>query len=259
MVGTNDTRIRRVLIAGDSHVEVIKDALQKRNENGEVRFTALRLAKTMNNGITIGDVRYHDLVKLMSDLDARDVVVLRMLGTQHNVLGLIQHEQPFDFFLARGDEAACFEAPAAVIPEAALRDMFISLLAGERISRIRQIVARMCLLAPPPPNPDTQLIMARAKKYRGKLTAEHGISPAGLRLKLWQLEMSVLHQFCDRQNIQFVLPPDSALSSDGFLKAEFRGADALHANASYGELVLKQLESVTLEAPTMRRETTDNA
>ena len=82
--------------------------------------------------------------------------------------------------------------------------------------------------------------------YRARLVAEAGVNRAATRLKLWKLEMRVLAYLCAEWTIQLLLPPAEAQTAEGFLKPEYYANDATHANAAYGELVLRQLEAVAV-------------
>jgi hypothetical protein len=70
----------------------------------------------------------------------------------------------------------------------------------------------------------------------------HGVSPARLRHKLWQLHGQIVRQFCDKIGAGFVANPAEIFDADGFLAVPYRG-DAVHGNDAYGAAVLQHLES----------------
>jgi hypothetical protein len=112
---------------------------------------------------------------------------------------------------------------------------------------------RVYQLAPPPPKKDTDFILRKPKAVFVELgILEHGVSPASLRLKLWKLQLRVMQRLCQEWGTQYLPVPSGAESPDGFLKPEYYAPDETHANASYGELVLRQLEQVATNGELVR-------
>jgi hypothetical protein len=103
-------------------------------------------------------------------------------------------------------------------------------------------------LAPPPPKQDVDHILSNPDSDFTKAgILENGVSPAPLRLKLWELQMRVLRKLCEEWDVGLVPPPGEAVDSSGFLKRDYYAKDATHANAAYGELVLRQLERLAAQ------------
>ena len=177
-------------------------------------------------------------------------MVISIAGTLHNVLGLLEHEKPFDFF-TRGDETMTLAEGRVVVPQNTLWDTFKGMADPKhRIVALRdEACCRVYHLATPPPKEDGEFIRARVARYRDRLVAEAGVNPAATRLKLWKLEMRVLADLCAELNMHLLLSPAEAQTPAGFLKPEYYGKDATHANDAYGELVLRQLEAVAEATP----------
>lgn len=235
----------KVLVLGDSHALALAKAHEVRSEptpgSEGIQFDINWLAKKDGSR---GDLPLADALERVLLLESDDMLVLSILGTFHNIFGMLQHEQPFDFF-SRGDETMTPAEGRLVVPENALWDTFRE--NNERNGSMAVLRSKgrgsVYHLATPPPKEDSAFIMARATRYNGRLLVEAGLNLASIRLKLWKLEMRVLAQLFTEWNIHLVLPPPEAQTADGFLKPEYYGRDATHANAAYGELVLRQLEA----------------
>jgi hypothetical protein len=173
------------------------------------------------------------------------MMVISIAGGLHNVVGLLRHEKPFDVF-TRGEETMTLAEGCVVVPENVLWDVFkVMTETNKKIAALRNKArCRLYHLATPPPKEDGGFITARIGRYRDRLVAEAGLNHAATRLKLWKLEMRVLAHLCAHWSMQLLLPPAEAQTTEGFLKSEYYADDATHANAAYGELVLRQLEAV---------------
>jgi hypothetical protein len=237
---------KKVLVLGDSHTQALAKAHAARAgrqpKSNDVLFDINWLAKPDKSR---GDLPLADALERTASLQPDDVMVISIAGALHNGLGLLQHEKPFDLF-TRGDETMTLAEGCVVVPENALWDMFkVMAEPNKKIAALRDKArCRVYHLATPPPKEDGGFIMARVVRYRDRLVAEAGVNPAATRLKLWKLEMRVLAHLCAEWTMQLLLPPAEAQTTEGFLKPEYYANDATHANAAYGELVLRQLEAV---------------
>ena len=240
---------RTVLVLGDSHTQALAKAYEARAErqpeSDDIQFDIHWLAKRKQDR-SVGDLELPEALERATHLQPHDVMAISVAGTQHNILGLLQHDQPFDLF-TRGEEMTLAEG-RVVVPEKALWDAFKGAAPTKKIVALRG-KARCAAyhLATPPPKQDGEFISARVARYRDRVVAQAGVNPAATRLKLWKLEMRVIAHLCAEWNMHLVLPPVEAQTPEGFLKPEYYGDDATHANAGYGELVLRQLEAVALE------------
>jgi hypothetical protein len=188
-----------------------------------------------------------EALRLAASMPREGVLIVMLAGALHNAVGFLRHDRPYDFFTPK-DESKQIEEGVTIIPAHALADMFFNL--SRRNPPLDEIRAAascpVCHLATPPPKEDAEFLTRRVARYRERVVDDLSISPAALRLRLWQLEMQVLRQLCTEWRIGFVPAPPEATCRDGFLKREYYGEDAWHANAAYGELVLRQLERLEL-------------
>ena len=72
--------------------------------------------------------------------------------------------------------------------------------------------------------------------------AQRGVSPSSLRLKLSQIQVSVLSGITAGLGIELLPPPRATVTPNGFLHPDYFANDASHANTAYGEMVLSQIE-----------------
>jgi hypothetical protein len=236
----------KVLVVGDSHTQALAKAYAARAggqaKSGDVVFDINWIAKADKSR---GDLPWADALERATSLRPGDALVISIAGALHNGLGLLRHEKPFDVF-APGDESMTLAEGCLVVPEHALWDVFkVMTEPNKKIAALRNKArCRAYHLATPPPKEDGGFITARITRYRDRLVAEAGVNHAATRLKLWKLEMRVLAHLCSQWSIQLLLPPAETQTTEGFLKPEYYADDATHANAAYGELVLRQLEAV---------------
>lgn len=247
---------KRVLVVGDSHTQALAKAYAARAEqppkSDDVLFDINWLTKPDKNR---GNLPLPAALERAASLVPDDMLVISIAGALHNGVSLLRHEKPYDLF-TRGDENMILAEGCVVVPENALWDMLrVMTQPNKKIAGLRaKARCPVYHLATPPPKEDSAFIMARIVRYRDRLVAEAGVNHAATRLKLWKLEMRVLAQLCAEWSMHLVLPPVEAQTPEGFLKPEYYADDATHANAAYGELVLRQLEAFSV-ATALAKET----
>lgn len=240
---------RKVLIVGDSHVYAIKAAVDKiADHKSEFEFVALRLS-TEKNGEKIGDIDLPDLLVAAADLRRDDALVTTLRGNEYNIMGLMRHPRPFDIMIP-----GLVDLPAdtyeELIPYAtAYSFMFASLKRGhgKQLLRIAKASAApvFCLSAPAPKEDEAHILRGADTYFRNAGISEIGVSPAPLRLKLWELQDRALAKFCAEAQVTFLPNPPGTREAGGYLERAYYAGDATHANAAYGRLVLDQI-AVTL-------------
>lgn len=234
----------RILLFGDSHTYAVQRAIERRSAKGlAVPLTAYRLLKTKND-VVMGDTTFEQYLALAGKLDERDVAVSMIGGNQHAVFSTIQHPQQFTFLMPSDPHEA---KEAELIPYRALAQHFDAGIRGrdgQSLAALRKATqARVVHLLPPPPKRDNAHILKHHEsKFAQDNIADLGVSAPELRMAFWRLQAQLLEELCAELNIEVLPPPSAALDSDGFLAPEFYASDATHANASYGELVLQQIE-----------------
>jgi hypothetical protein len=98
---------------------------------------------------------------------------------------------------------------------------------------------RVVHFAPPPPIRELQA-MFDLRPDMIHLIADHGLSPAPFRLKVWRACVRALADVCEEIGIELIMPPAGALDADGYLAEGYIG-DVIHANIAWGRLHLQAL------------------
>lgn len=228
----------KVLLLGSSHTKAIATA------TADVDNFQAFWVKSPKRDDGPGDIAVEEALQAAAELSAADLVAVSWIGTYHNIFGLVQHERPFDFFEPGSSQDP--DPSMEIIPYAVLRDHFMQTISGDSFTKkVGQATkAKFVIPATPPPKGDNDFIGARMKNYRGIDVAKAGVTAAHVRAKLWRLEMKCIEAYCSTIGAQFVSPPAEAVTEDGYLRANFYGNDATHANAAYGALVKAQLLSL---------------
>jgi hypothetical protein len=242
---------RRIVVLGESHVDGVQQAFAARSSTADQPAFSIYRLMSIKNGITVGDLTLEDCIQRCATLDPEDVVVSLLGGNQHAVVGLIQHPIPFDIL---EPETTLDQLPPEIhcVPTRVMEDYFDKGLRGRDGTKLQALSARvhsrLYHVSPPPPKEDTAHILRRPESaFAQRKIHERGVSPAGLRLRLWELQNRIMRRLCAEWGIGFVPVPDTTLTPNGFLKPEYYARDATHANLHYGELVLKQLEQLAAE------------
>lgn len=247
---------RQVLIVGDSHVYAIKAAVEKSvADKYEFEFKALRLSAE-KKGVTIGDIDLPELVTTAANLRSDGALVLALRGNQHNTMGLMRHPQPFDVMVP-GFADLQEDSYEELIPYAMAYSFMRDSLKrgyGKHLSLVANASAApvFCLSAPPPKEDEAHIMKGAETYFREAGISGIGVSPAPLRLKLWELQNRALASFCAELNVTLLPSPPGTQSAKGYLERAYYAGDATHANAAYGGLVLDQIAAMLLNVPTLR-------
>jgi hypothetical protein len=171
------------------------------------------------------------------------VVISAIGGSAHFVLGMVEHEQPFDFVLST-DPDLPLDQTRELLPLDAVRqtlsDLAAPLLRG--VSVLAGLVnGPVFQVAPPPPRAD--VVHARTvfnfapEHFIGKTDLP---TPKWQRYKMWRLHCEVIEDYCNEHGVKFMGAPAGAIDDDGFIRP-ILDADGMHGTAEYGRLVLEDI------------------
>lgn len=234
----------RAIVIGQSHSAAIAQGLA--TERANVDGISVYRLEDSKRPYERDTVKLGEAVEIVREQPADTLLFLSMLGTYHNILGLLQSGQSFDFFL---DPNEAIDPEAEVrIPHRAIASAFEQhLVTPVPIRKLRSAAkSKVFLLSSPPPKRSNEFMLERflsqkKKSYQGRSVSEVGLERPESRLKLWQLETRAMAVWAATENIEFVPAPRAALDQDGFLHRRFYLNDATHANAQYGALVIDQI------------------
>ena len=259
----NTARSKRpsILLLGDSHGLAVHQAVERRRKQGlpspvtvfrrdrkdtKSEEEKSRLHEARSHDWTwrgIAGIHVDDFLARVAEFGPNDVVLSALAGSDYVYFGLLEHPLPFDFYAPFASAAQ--RRGTHIVPYRALTDMFVQTLADRyrHLFAIRAATsARVVHLLSPPPLADDEFIA----QSRAEVSARAGIpnlpvAPADLRLKFYLMQVRYLRKACTKRGIEVMMPPAEAMQS-GFLDARYYGPDAHHANALYGELVLREVE-----------------
>jgi hypothetical protein len=236
--------MNKILVLGDSHTHVLKRAKKLSNNQDWKNNFSINTFSKQKNGKTVGDVTLNEAKTAAAMLDASDLLVSMVGGNQYNSLGLIQHPTPFDVAIGSYDDKC------ELIPYGLLYKTFYVGMKGNDFQRITDIIgscrSRIIHIPAPPPKEDEEHILTKPESdFVKNGIATFGVTPARTRLKLWEMQMTVSKDLCHEIGIEFINYPDFAINERGFLKEEFYGSDATHANDKCGEQVLAFIQKLS--------------
>ena len=242
---------RALLAIGQSHVAAFRDAARVRRERDPAapRTRVIHTGEPAYAPDIVGDgdaVRLAPpLVEAVRDQIARNDPLLVSVtgGNAHNVLGLIRHRRPFDFRLSQ-EPSPPLDPAAELLVEGLVSATLARMMAGDiaRLRALRACVGPFVHVESPPPLRDDRLIAAAADLYfRDAGIARLGVSPAGLRFRLWRLASRLFRAEVESLGCRFLAVPDAAQDVDGFLSPGL-AADATHGNAEYGTILIEALQ-----------------
>jgi hypothetical protein len=172
-----------------------------------------------------------------------EVVVSAIGAAAEIVLGMVEHEEPFDFVLSSSPDLPLDET-RRLLPHdavgATLNTLCFPLLQG--VSVLAGLVkAPLVHLAPPPPlaviyHPRTHFDLPR-ENFVGQTDRP---APKWIRYKIWRLHCDMIEDYCGQHGVKFLRPPSEALDDEGFLRPEF-DADGMHGTTEYGKMVLENV------------------
>lgn len=225
---------RRILIVGNSHTAALRDGRDLAPSPPGTEIEVLQI-KSGRGDKQIGDVTQAEALARAVAVPAGGCIVVTLYGTQHNILGLLNHPQPFTLAAEDGPGPA-----PLLIPQAAMRSYLHGMLGSARLLADLAAAAACPVyhLMPPPPKRDLGHLANRSKIYRGQDIRDAGFSPAARRLAFWRLERAVVADHLAASGVHELAIPADLCEADGYLAADYQLRDATHANAAYGARLL---------------------
>ena len=247
-----------VILLGDSHYSAVLRAAQlSLHPDLPEAPSTLFLFNAWKYGLTypfIQDgVLNPELVQNIADIaKTHNVVQIVSLfgGAHHIALTLLDQGQPWDFVSADRPDLA--PAPKAkIFSSAYVTDMFAQVMCVpfDIMAAMRKAFPTLpyAQLEAPRPNGDNAYILANLDQYFKNLVpegTEPRISPASLRLKSWYLQSEMYRRKCAELGMTYLPSPAQAADAQGYLKPEYYGSDASHANGDYGALIIAEIEKL---------------
>lgn len=223
---------------GDSHAHALIRAQAKWGDQDDLTVVDIR---------RVGGGKTNDKTipaNLMQTYPA-DQVFCCLGGTEYNLLGLIESDEPFDFLLTPNDAVLPERTPVPCgLVRAALAARLRSALG--RIGEVRvQYNCPFACVAPPPPFARIDDAANLPRAFLPHLAK--GIAPASVRRKLYTVQMQLLEAHCRKEGIAFLPAPSAVQDDAGFLLRRYWKDDPTHGNAWYGAAVIEQMRGAQLD------------
>ncbi len=227
----------RILVVGNSHTDGVRRAV---DGQAGIEVLWLKGPKSVHGDTDIATV--HDRI---AALTPGDCLAVLHLGAMHNVLGLLNHPQPFALL-----DGAARAQGAEIIPRGTMKAMMAQQIGGETLIRrlARRAPCRTFHVMSPPPKEAPALPKDPGKLYHGHPVRRMGFAPARQRLALWQLEAEVIGTYLGTIGVGHIADVPGTRTPEGYLHPDFHARDATHANAAYGARVLEQIRALAAAA-----------
>lgn len=193
-------------------------------------------------------VAVEGFVKLLESLEPvqeQGVLFSFMHGNEHSMLSLVQHAMPYDFRLPWLPEFALLPGVQPIPFEIIHRQM------AKALAHVIGCVAMMRsklpgmrivhVMAPPPIETEAQ-IKETPEVFREKLM-QSGVTPLSIRLKYYWLAARMLTESLRSLGAELLTCPPEAVAPSGAIKEGY-AFGATHGNEAYGEIVLRQMQSL---------------
>lgn len=167
-------------------------------------------------------------------------------GNAHNILGLVNLPEKFDFFMPQQKKGLI--KGARLIPldivEACLKNQGGFPETVWCLRAIRKIYkGRIIQIESPPPIPNNKHLLKYAGPYKAQFD-EFGPAPIKLRYKLWLIHSTLIKEECKKLNIEYIEAPKEMVDKNGYLKKIAWNLDTNHANLVYGKALINQIISI---------------
>ena len=236
-----------ITIAGHSHTIAIS-----RHPNGTPTSELIKLNRFERLQALIGPWprtdQYWDQLK---HLATESSIALQWGGSEH-MKYLFQSEPPLDFVTNDTPEWPV-EQSFALVPQAAVRDEFRSLLAplDQLLGELKPVSRHgIAVVGSPPPKPDDDFLRARLSKEpifidwlrdRGMTAEEVEFTRPIIRLKLWKTLQDAFAELAKKHGVLFIEVPPAGKDEKGFLARSFWAGDVTHADFGYGDIMAAEI------------------
>jgi hypothetical protein len=190
--------------------------------------------------------------KEMVALSKTHTIALVWRGNQHYAEFMFATEPAFDFAVASRPDLPVDDT-LVLVPELSIREYLTTWL-----TELTQLLEEMraaagpgvILLGTPPPRYGLEELRRRmaGEEWYVKTANALGtdistiaLTPEPLHLKMWQVSQDMLRALAEAHGLSFCPHPADSMTPEGFLREEFWGNDATHANRAYGDLVRRDL------------------
>jgi hypothetical protein len=193
----------------------------------------------------VGVEGYIHLLQSLKPVQDNSCLFSFVHGNEHSVLSMVQHPEPYDFFLPWRtdlDILPGYQPIAYEVVRLQMEQALSATLGCLAMMRLQLPGIRLVHVLPPPPVASEQQIMKTPEIFKDQF-ARFGITPVSIRVKYYLLLIEVLRQALTPYRIELLECPAQACRDDHALRDDYAYA-ATHANEAYGALVAQQMKSL---------------
>jgi hypothetical protein len=166
-------------------------------------------------------------------------------GNELSGLCLVQHPEPFDFFMPDAPDTKLVPGFRPIPLDVVQRqiDRAISnTVACLAMARVLLPSLRIVHVLPPPPIESKAQLMSKPEIFQASIE-KFGLTPLSIRVKYYQLMAGLMTKALAPFQIEVIAPPPASKNSQGALKDELVYG-ATHANEAYGAMVVDQMAAL---------------
>ena len=236
---------------GMSHTHSLQEAYLERQRKGLDTFS-LRLftfgqppyehGVGIEGGKVVFNRQFEEDFKAHLEETKPKAVFMYLTGAQHFLMSFINSPRPYDILMPGGNVMD-------LLPNAEVISYDLMLRNCEAASGMIDWLRHMSKLTDlpiyqiglPPPVTGDEYLTSQARGDLKNQIERYGIAPESLRSKVWQICLTAVERQCAEFQIKVIRPPLEALDEKQCLLTQYRGHDAVHANAAYGDLLLDRM------------------
>lgn len=252
-----------VFVAGDSHYASVASALGERGcdrvrpDSSGIHVHVFNAWKhslayqfsVAQDGRWVLNPQLKSEIDQLSEGSSARVMLSMFGGNHHHALTLIAHDEPFDCVLPDHPHLPLSQG-ARVLTVGYLEAILMTYLPGpfrEIQNFLDAFPDANCFHAEAPPViGDDEFVRGHLDRWfidRAGKGSELQLTPPVVRKKIWYINRQLYSRKASEAGFTLLNAPENSLTEEYFLRSEYYGHDATHANSTYGELILRQLES----------------
>jgi DNA-binding HxlR family transcriptional regulator len=235
-----------LILAGHSHLSALTiNHLKVPPELSAV--THRENLHVLEGGWPRDEAYWQALVEHAADAD----IALVWGGNEHNVGFFFQAAFAFDFL---SNKVKKLIPSFQIVSQSKIKRRYNEISLDELdevLKALRERGARsVTLVGTPPPKRDNEMLRKLLEKepyfcdwaaQLGQSTDEIKITEPHIRLKLWYLLQEMIAEIGRRHGARFIPVASELQDEDGFLLEQYSFPDVTHANAAYGEVMLRKV------------------
>ena len=243
--------MRGILVVGHSHVGALRHAAIRRRQAGGLPYMVRtlnvfdsRFGPPASHRFDADNIPLGFLEEVRRIIAKRDPMVCTVIGgNDHAMMALNRSDEPWDFELL-AEESPPLDPHAKILLEAEVYNRLATVMNDSlgAMARLRAEIGPFWQIESPPPVASQAFIAANIEAFftdRPEYSRK-GISPIGLRYRMWRLSCRIFAEQCRKLGCGYVPVPQAVFDQVGCLDERLAG-DSTHGNIEFGQHILALL------------------